>query len=256
MRVADFRIALDETDVLHDKEKRIAFSENANGSLTFEKLEVASPEGCTRLADQHVEIRPGERVMITGDPGAGKTLFFRAIAGLWPWGGGRIGLPAGETPIFVPRVPYFPAGTLREVLDHPNGPAPASDADISAVLAEVGLERLSSSLDRSARWEHELGDDEQRSLAFARLALRQPKWVIIDEALDAFDGPSLRRVLSMLDKRLPGTAVLNIGRGLHNNQFFPRALTIVKDTGAPALKPIRVRAGAIEPPPAAARRKK
>ena len=256
MRVADFRIALNETDVLHDKERRIAFGENANGSLTFEKLEVASRDGCTKLADEHVEIRPGERVMITGDPGAGKTLFFRAIAGLWPWGSGRIGLPAGENPIFVPRVPYFPTGTLREVLDHPNGPAPASDADISAVLAEVGLGRLSSSLDRSARWEHELGDDEQRSLAFARLALRQPKWVIIDEALDAFDGPSLRRVLSTLDKRLPETAILNIGRGLHNNQFFPRALTIVKDTGAQALKPVRVRAGAIDPPPAAARRKK
>ncbi|RVB63556.1 ABC transporter ATP-binding protein/permease, partial [Mesorhizobium sp. M7A.F.Ca.CA.002.04.1.1] len=132
MRVADFRIALDETDALHDTEKRIAFGQNVSGSLTFEKLEVASPEGCTRLADPHVEIRPGERVMITGDPGAGKTLFFRAIAGLWPWGSGRIGLPAGETPIFVPRVPYFPVGTLREVLDHPNGPAPADDADISA----------------------------------------------------------------------------------------------------------------------------
>ncbi|KQU96197.1 glycosyl transferase family 1 [Mesorhizobium sp. Root102] len=255
MRVADFRIALDETDVLHDTERRIAFGENANGSLTFETLEVASPGGCTKLADQHVEIRPGERVMITGDRGAGKTLFFRAIAGLWPWGSGRIGLPAGETPIFVPRVPYFPVGTLREVLDHPNGVAPASDADISEVLAEVGLERLSSSLDRAGRWDHELGDDEQRSVAFARLALRQPKWVIIDEALDAFDGPSLRRVLSMLEKRLPGTAILNIGRGLHNNQFFPRALTIVKDSGAPALKPARVRAGAIEPPPIAARRK-
>ncbi|MER9330397.1 ABC transporter ATP-binding protein/permease [Mesorhizobium sp. M0488] len=256
MRVADFRIALAETDVLHDKEKRIEFGDNADGSLTFEKLEVASPDGCTKLADQHVEIRPGERVMITGDPGAGKTLFFRAIAGLWPWGSGRIGLPAGETPIFVPRVPYFPTGTLREVLDHPNGRDPASDAEISAVLAEVGLQRLSSSLDRSARWERELGDDEQRSLAFARLALRQPKWVIIDEALDAFDGPSLRRVLSMLEKRLPGAAVLNIGRGQHNNHFFPRAFTIVKDAGVPALKPVRVRAGAIEPPPAAAARRK
>ncbi|MER9582477.1 ABC transporter ATP-binding protein/permease [Mesorhizobium sp. M0276] len=255
MRVADFRIALDEIDVLHDTERRIEFGDNANGNLTFEKLEVASPEGCTRLADQHVEIRPGERVMVIGEAGAGKTLFFRAIAGLWPWGSGRIGLPAAETLIFVPRVPYFPTGTLREVLDHPNGPAPASDADISKVLAEVGLERLSSSLDRAGRWDHELGDDEQRSLAFARLALRQPKWVIIDEALDAFDGPSLRRVLAMLEKRLPGTAILNIGRGLHNNQFFPRALTIVKDTGAPALKPARVRAGAIEPPPVAARRK-
>lgn len=255
MRVADFRIALDEIDVLHDTERRIEFGDNANGNLIFEKLEVASPEGCTRLADQHVEIRPGERVTVIGEAGAGKTLFFRAIAGLWPWGSGRIGLPAAETLIFVPRVPYFPTGTLREVLDHPNGPAPASDADISKVLAEVGLERLSSSLDRAGRWDHELGDDEQRSLAFARLALRQPKWVIIDEALDAFDGPSLRRVLAMLDKRLPGTAILNIGRGLHNNQFFPRALTIVKDTGAPALKPARVRAGAIEPPPVAARRK-
>jgi putative ATP-binding cassette transporter len=256
MRVADFRIALDETDVLHDKERRIEFGDNANGSLTFEKLQVASPEGCTKLADSHVEIHPGERVMITGDPGAGKTLFFRAIAGLWPWGSGRIGLPAGEVPIFVPRVPYFPVGTLREVLDHPNGPAPASDADISAVLAEVGLERLSSSLGRTARWDHELGDDEQRALAFARLALRQPKWVIIDEAMDAFDGPSLRRVLSMLEKRLPDTAILNIGRGLHNSHFFPRALSIVKDTGAPALKRAHVRAGAIDPPPKPTNRRK
>ncbi|ESZ65150.1 ABC transporter ATP-binding protein/permease [Mesorhizobium sp. C120A] len=255
MRVADFRIALDETDALHDKEKRIEFGDNANGSLTFEKLQVASPEGCTKLSDSHVEIHPGERVMITGDPGAGKTLFFRAIAGLWPWGSGRIGLPAGETPIFVPRVPYFPAGTLREVL-HPNGSAPAGDADFGAVLAEVGLERLSSSLDRSARWERELNDDEQRSLAFARLALRQPKWVIIDEAMDAFDGPSLRRVLSMLEKRLPETAILNIGRGLHNGHFFPRALNIVKDTGAAPLKPARVRTGAIDPPPKAAVRRK
>ncbi|MER8901481.1 ABC transporter ATP-binding protein/permease [Mesorhizobium sp. M0772] len=255
MRVADFRIALDETDVLHDKEKRIEFGDNANGSLTFEKLQVASPEGCTKLSDSHVEIHPGERVMITGDPGAGKTLFFRAVAGLWPWGSGRIGLPAGETPIFVPRVPYFPAGTLREVL-HPNGSAPAGDADFGAILAEVGLERLSSSLDRSARWERELNDDEQRSLAFARLALRQPKWVIIDEAMDAFDGPSLRRVLSMLEKRLPETAILNIGRGLHNGHFFPRALNIVKDTGAAPLKPARVRTGAIDPPPKAAVRRK
>jgi len=255
MRVADFRIALSETDVFHDTENRIAFGENKDGRLTFEKLEVASPDGCTKLAEPDVEIRPGERVMITGDPRAGKTLFFRAIAGLWPWGGGRIGMPAGEAPIYVPRTPYFPLGTLREVLNHADG-ITVDDAEISAVLAEVGLERLSSSLDRTARWEHELADDEQRLLALARLALRRPKWVIIDEAMDTFDGATLRRVLSMLERRLPDAAILNIGRGLHNNQFFPRSLTIVKDTGGSALKPARVRAGAIEPPPPAARRKR
>ncbi|TIP88348.1 MAG: ABC transporter ATP-binding protein/permease, partial [Mesorhizobium sp.] len=178
MRVADFRIALAETDVLHHTERRIEFGENPDGRLTFDKLEIASRDGCTKLAEPHVEIRAGERVMITGDPRAGKTLFFRAIAGLWPWGSGRIGMPAGEVPTFVPRKPYFPLGTLREVLDHAD--AAVSDSEISAVLAEVGLGRLSSSLDRSARWERELSDDEQRLLAFARLVLRQPKWVIID----------------------------------------------------------------------------
>ncbi|TIW55779.1 MAG: ABC transporter ATP-binding protein/permease [Mesorhizobium sp.] len=254
MRVADFRIALGETDILHDKEKRIEVGENPDGKLTFDELEVASPDGCTRLAETSVEIHPGEHVMITGDPRAGKTLFFRALAGLWPWGGGRIGMPDGEKPFFVPRTPYFPLGSLRDVLNHAEG-VKIDDAEIKAVLGEVGLERLSSQLDRSARWERELADDEQRLLAFARLALRKPKWVIIDEALDTLDGATLRRVLAMLQARLPDAAILNIGRGLHNNQFFPRALTIVKDVCGPALKPARVRAGAIEPPQAARRKK-
>ena len=252
MRVADFRIALGETDVLHSTERRIELGENPDGSLTFEALEIASPEGCTKLAEPHVKIRAGERVMITGEPRAGKTLFFRAIAGLWPWGSGRIGMPAGGMPVFVPRAPYFPLGTLREVLNHADGAVAADDADISMALAEVGLERLSSSLDRSARWERELNEDEQRLLAFARLALLQPKWVIIDEALDTFDGATLRRVLSMLERRLAGAAIVNIGRGQHNIQFFPRSLNIVKSAGGIALKPARVRAGAIEPPPAVA----
>ncbi|MBZ9866402.1 ABC transporter ATP-binding protein/permease [Mesorhizobium sp. CA15] len=251
MRVADFHIAIYETDVLHDTERRISFDQNTNGSLTFERLQVASPGGCTKLSQDCVEIRAGERVMITGEPGASKTLFFRAIAGLWPWGSGKIGLPAGESIVFVPRVPYLPAGTLRDVLNHANGHAPAGDTEIAVVLAEVGLERLSSSLDRVGHWDRELGDDEQRLLGVARLVLRQPKWVIIDEAMDVFDGPALRRVLAMLEKRLEGAAIINIGRGQHDNQFFPRGLTLVNDLAAQPLKPARVRAGAIDPPPIA-----
>ncbi|MBN9251969.1 MAG: ABC transporter ATP-binding protein/permease, partial [Mesorhizobium sp.] len=116
MRVADFRMALKDADILHGDEQRINFAVNGSNVMTFTNLEIRSQDGCTRLADQHVEIHAGEHVLITGDPGVGKTLFFRAIAGLWPWGSGSIGMPAGSPPELLPRSPYFAPAPLWEVL--------------------------------------------------------------------------------------------------------------------------------------------
>lgn len=248
MRVADFRLALQEADVLHGTEKRIEIGRNAGATITFDALEIKSPEGCTRLAGPHVEIAAGERVQVTGDPGAGKTLFFRAIAGLWPWGSGRIGLPADGVPALVPGTPYFPPGTLREVFGQTAGDDRLDDAEIRDVLGEVGLGRLSAALDRQARWDHELNGDEQRLLMLAATALGHPKWIVIDDALDTFDTDTLKRVLALFRKRLGDAAILNIGRALTEDGFFGRTLTIVKDKAAPALKPARVRPGAIEAP--------
>lgn len=263
MRVADFRLALLEADVLHGSEQRIEIAENKDARMTFDALEIVSPGGCTRLAEAQVSIAPGERVMVTGDASAGKTLFFRAVAGLWPWGSGRIGMPAGAAPVFMPRTPYLATGSLRELLAGQDGEADLTgakgnaggpkdetrDEALRAVLSDVGLSHLAGSLDRQARWDHELSDDEQRLLAFAALALRKPDWVIIDEALDTLDGATTKRVLTLLEKNLPDAAILNIGRGLHVPDFFPRSFAIVRDSSGKTLAPPRVRAGAIDPPP-------
>ena len=63
-------------------------------------------------------------------------------------------------------------------------------------------------------------------------------------------GVGLKRVLALFAKRLDGTAILAIGRPLPDSHFFRKILVIVKDAAAPALKPVKVRAGAIDPPPA------
>jgi putative ATP-binding cassette transporter len=252
LRVAAFRRALIEADVLHDMEKRIEFAENDGNRLTFDALEVASPAGCTKLAERHVEIGAGERVLITGDPRAGKTLFFRAVAGLWPWGSGRVGLPEGETVVFVPRTPYFPPGKLREVLSYPRGDATFTDAELTAALARVGLDRLTASLDREARWERELSDDEQRLLAFAQLRLHRPHWVVVDEALDSMEGQAQKRVLSIFEDDLGDATVINIGGAQRSRQFFSRVLDLERDVEGRVLRPVHFEAGVPEHPSAVA----
>ena len=171
LRVASFRAALTGADVLHDTEKRIEIFENKRKKLTFEPFEVVSPAGCTKLEDAKAEIGVGERVLITGDPAAGKTLLFRALAGLWPWGSGRIGLPKGEAITFIPRTPYFSPSRLRAVLSSPRAEGAFTEAELKAALDVVGLGRLAGSLDRDCA----MGPRTQRGrAAAARLRAARP----------------------------------------------------------------------------------
>ncbi len=253
MRVADFRLALNEADNLHGDEKRIEFGRNGDETMTFDGLEICTQERCTKLWDEDVTISSGEHVIVIGEPNAGKTLFFRALAGLWPWGDGRIGLPAGEAPVFVPRTPYFAPGTLHEILN-PSGDPTASAADVRAILDQVGLSRLAEEPDRTVVWERQLNESELRLLAMARLAARKPRWIVIDEVLDTFDGATLKMVMALFEKHLGGAAILNISQKAQGGPFFDRTLTIARMSDGRRLPPARVRAGALEPPPKAGNR--
>jgi len=242
LRISAFRSAVLGTDELHQVEKRIEFYEADEPKMVFDHVEIASPNGATRLVDDHVEILPGERVLVTGVPGVGKTLLFRSLAGLWPWGSGRIGMPPGEKPTFVPRQPYFPLGTLRDVLCYPRGTEAFEQGDLARRLDEVGLSRLTSSLDRRARWEQELSEDDQRMLAFARLALHKPAWVIIDEALETMDAETHRRMMALWERELADTTIINIGRGERNGHFFTRTVRLTRNPAGPSLRPLRLAA--------------
>ncbi len=236
LRVASFRRAVIDTDVLHDVESRIAFVSGDPGKISIDDLEIASPAGATMLQEKKIEIRAGEKVLIVGESGTGKTLLFRALAGLWPWGAGRVAHPRGEELLYMPRTPYLPPGTLREVLAYPSATATFDAAAYAKALARLKLDRLVPLLDVSRRWDHELSEDEQQTLAFARVVLHAPPLILIDEVLDGLDEDARQAILDIFAEDLQHTGVIHIGRADAHDHLFSRVLHLVKD---PALRRLR-----------------
>jgi putative ATP-binding cassette transporter len=154
---------------------------------------------------------------------------FRALAGLWPWGSGRIGRPRGATVFFMTRVPYLPPGTLREVLAYPQNAENFEPHVVTGAMGRVGLERLAPMLDRTSQWDSELNWDDQQSLMLARLLIHDPRWVVIDEVLDAIDGETRTRALEILSKDLKDAAIIHIGRGNAADPTFTRVLHLIND---------------------------
>ncbi len=229
LRIASFRELVVTMDRFGATENRIEFVEAPADKFNLENLQVATPTGCTMLSERHVEIGLGDRVLIVGESGTGKTLLFRAIAGLWPWGSGRVALPMSDSVMFMTRQPYVPLGTLRAALTYPSSKTNYKDEELVAALDSIGLNHLSSSLDRIARWERELTDDEQQCLVFTRILLHKPHWVVIDEALEALEDDARNRVISLFNDGLKNAAVIYIGRRETKTHFFARVLHLIKD---------------------------
>ena len=187
------------------------------------------------LQEKVVQIKRGERVLIVGESGTGKTLLFRALAGLWPWGSGTVTHPADEEVLYIPRTPYLPPGTLREVLAYPKPTSVFDTGACADALARVGLKRLTPLLDSTLRWDHELNEDEQHALNLARVITHQAPWVIIDEVLDSLDDRQLDRAVDIFTKDLAQSAIIHIGR-TDAHHLFSRVLHLVMDPTAKKLK--------------------
>jgi putative ATP-binding cassette transporter len=60
----------------------------------------------------------GERILIGGPTGMGKSTLFRALAGIWPFGSGQVYVPEQARVLFLPQRPYLPIVTLRETVTY------------------------------------------------------------------------------------------------------------------------------------------
>ena len=229
-RVASFRYALSTTEDMSELESRITYVDGEAGTLTINDLEIVSPAGSDRLKETQVVVKAGERVLIVGAPGTGKTLLFRALAGLWPWGAGTISRPKNEEMLYLPTgTPYLPRGSLKEVLAYPLEVEKFSEEGFTRSLARLGLDRLVPLLNETRRWDRELSQDEQLGLALARIVMQSPPWLLIDDMLGGLDDQAMERVADIFSHELQHTSIIHIGRAAQaRDPLFHRVLHLVQ----------------------------
>ncbi|HTY51055.1 MAG TPA: ABC transporter ATP-binding protein/permease [Steroidobacteraceae bacterium] len=251
LRVASFRQALLSLQPPQGG-SRIEYAEGPDGVLLIDELRIDSSGGQDALRESHVAVHGGERVLIDAASGTGRTQLFRALAGLWPRGSGRITRPRDMHALYIPRgKPYLPRGTLRQVLAYPLDVGQFGDPTYEHALARMNLARLVPLLDTTQRWDRELDEDEQMLLPLVRMVVHAPAWVLVDGSFAALDEAALERVGEVLDNELKHTAVIHIGRPSQaNDAIFSRALHLVRVSAA---APAPLAAGAHSQAPAGGR---
>jgi putative ATP-binding cassette transporter len=228
-RVMELVEASDELDRSLDGPVRgIALVEMPEQRIEIAGLTVTDRLGHVLIREADAIIAPGEKVLLVGDSGIGKSTLVRAIAGLWPWGAGRILVPADTTIAFVPQSAYMPLGPLREALLYPARDIAVADETLVSVLGDLGLRHLGRRLDEIERWDQILSSGERQRLAFARLFLQKPAVVILDEATSALDETSQTAVMSLLRETLSETTLISIGHRPGLEAFHDRRLMLVR----------------------------
>jgi putative ATP-binding cassette transporter len=207
-RLAGFSSRMEEIAAQRRGPQPIAIERGGAGVEV--EMNLALPDGRPLHNDVALRANPGEALLVTGPSGAGKSTLLRAIAGLWPFGQGRVRVGDGRS-LFLPQRPYLPLGTLADALAYPRAAAEMSREALADALRAVGLPQLVDRLDEEGNWAQRLSIGEQQRLAFARVLLARPEIVFLDEATSALDEAAEMSLYRLLREACWQPTIVSVG---------------------------------------------
>jgi putative ATP-binding cassette transporter len=225
--LATFQRAIEKARSESGEGIKIVAGPAADG-FVLDDLVISLSYGFALSGKQKQTLKRGESVVITGRSGSGKSTLFRALAGIWPFGSGRVIRPAGRI-LFLPQRPYIPLGTLRHAVTYPD--AHADDASVVAALTDAGLEGFAARLDEEDSWAQRLSGGEQQRLAIARALLVKPDWLFLDEATSSLDPQSVAAIHDVLVAKLPGATIVSIAHDSAVTSRHARHLVFERGVG-------------------------
>lgn len=192
--------------------------DDING-LVLQDVQVELPDGRRLFEGLSLAVPAGKYLLVSGNSGCGKSTLLRALAGIWPYGGGNVSLPSGWRSMFLPQRPYLPLGSLRRAIYYPQPVPEKETADLRSLLERFGIGRLAERLDEVDDWSRILSLGEQQRLAFIRILLFRPDIVFLDESTSAMDEQREAEAYDILKELLPEMAVISVG---HRSTLFKK----------------------------------
>jgi vitamin B12/bleomycin/antimicrobial peptide transport system ATP-binding/permease protein len=232
-RVSSLMVSLDNLERSEESEDvgRIERSETEEAALRLRDLSVTLDDGTEVVKDAEVDIAPGERVLVAGESGTGKSTLVRAIAGLWPWGEGKVEVASDAKLLLMPQRAYVPVGTLRRAATYPEPAKSKSVAQVAKAFRLVGLGHLTEQIDEEGPWDETLSGGEKQRLAFARILLHRPEIIVLDEATSALDPASQDKLMELLTKELGATTIVSVGHRPELEAFHNRKIILERRSG-------------------------
>ncbi len=201
--------------------------ERRGAGIEVDMLDLNLPDGQLLRPNISLAAGRGESLLITGASGLGKSTLLRAIAGLWPFGRGRIRVGDGRC-LFLPQRPYLPLGTLADALVYPRAASELPRDSLAEALRAVGLPELVERLDEEANWAQRLSIGEQQRLAFARVLLVRPEIVFLDEATSALDEAAEISLYRLLREAPWRPTIVSVGHHATLRRFHDAAVDLAR----------------------------
>lgn len=237
-RIASLMMSLDglERAETGDGINRIQRGETeGDAMLRLNELSVTLNDGTAVVGESEVVIEPGERVLVAGESGTGKSTLVRAIAGLWPWGGGSVDFHADRRIFMLPQKPYVPSGTLRRAIAYPGAADDWTIETMAETLEKVGLAHLNEKIEEDSPWDQTLSGGEKQRLAFARLLLHRPDIIVLDEATSALDATGQDNMMQLLQDELQDATIISVAHRAELEEFHSRKITLERRKGGAKL---------------------
>ncbi|WP_373740566.1 type I secretion system permease/ATPase [Neisseria sp.] len=207
--------AIVERPIERSPERKYITLDNVQGAVGFENVSFKYQEdGAAAVSDLRLNIRPGEKVGILGRIGSGKSTMLKLASGLYDTEKGNVTLDGVDMRqldpnflrsqvLLLSQAPRLFLGTLRENMDLARTDGYSTDQDLLSALRRFGLDKIIRNHPRGL--DMPLGEDglglsggQKQIIALARMTLRDPKVVLLDEPTTSLDQATERAALNAI----------------------------------------------------------